>query len=69
MENDSDLDNQLPQLNPMQVVTTLHTPTFFYQVLYVCVHLNEIGVEAMVDTGTTHNCLVSSVAAKLNMKI
>ena len=28
-EEDSDLDDSSPQLNPLQVVTTLHTPMFF----------------------------------------
>ena len=42
---------------------------FFYQLMYVFIHLNEIGVKAMIDTGATHSCLASSVAAKLNIRI
>ena len=68
-EDDSNLDDPSLELNPLRVVTTLHIPTFFYQLMYVFVHLNRIGVKAMVDTCATHSCLVSSVATKLNLKI
>ena len=68
-EEDSDSDDSSPQLNPLQVVITLHTPTFFNQLMYVFVHLKGIGVRAMIDMGATHSCLASLVAAKLNMRI
>ena len=51
------------------MVITPHTPTFFNQLMYVFVHLNKIGVRAMIDMGATHSCLASLVAAKLNMRI
>ena len=33
------------------------------------VHLNGIGVEAMVDMGATHNCLASSVTTRLDLRV
>ena len=68
-KEDSDSDDSSPQLNPLQVLTTLHTPMFFYQLMYVLVHLNGICVKAMIDTGAAHSFLARSVAAKLNMRI
>ena len=68
-EEDSDSDDSSPQLNPLQVVTALHTPMFFYQLMYVFVHLNGISVKAMIDMSVTYSCLASSVATKLNMRV
>ena len=68
-EDDSYSNDLSPQLNPLQVVTTLHTPTFFYQLMYVFVHLNGISVKGMVDMGATHICLATSMAANLNLRI
>ena len=63
---DLDSDDPSPQLIPLQVVTTLYTSTsFFYQLMYVFVHLNRIGVKEMVDMGVTHSCLTRSMAARI----
>ena len=37
--------------------------------MYVLVHVNNIGVKAMVDTSVTHSFLASKLAARLNMRV
>ena len=37
--------------------------------MYLFVHLNAIGVEAMVDMRATYSCLATLVVAKQNLRI
>ena len=66
-EQDSDLDDSTPQLNPLQVVTTFHKPNLINKLIYVLVQVNGAIVRAMVDTGATECCLSSSIVVPVGL--
>ena len=49
-EQDFELDDSTPLLNPLQVVTSFHKPNLINKLMYVLVQVNEAVVRAMVDT-------------------
>ena len=68
-EQDSDLDDSTPQLNPLQVVTTFHKPNLINKLMYVLVQVNGAVVRAMVDTKATECCLSSSIEVVVGLTV
>ena len=57
------------RLNPIRMVNTTHKSNSIFELMYMVVQVNGIGVKALVDTRGTHTCVASSVAASLGLKI
>ena len=55
LESDSEMGNLEIRLNPNQMVNTFHMPSSIYEVMFVVVQVNGIGVKVLVDTGATHS--------------
>ena len=69
LDNDSETGNLETRLNLIRRVNTLHKSNSIFELMYVDVQVNGIGVKALVDTGATHTCVASSVAATLGLTI
>ena len=69
MHSDSETGNLETQLNPIRMVNTFHKLSSIFELMYVVVQVNGIGVKVLVDMGATHTCVASSVAATLGLTI
>ena len=56
-------------MNSIQMVNTLHMPSFIFELMFMAIQVNRIGVKTLVDTRSTHNCLASNVVANLGLTI
>ena len=43
------------------MVNTIHKSNSIFELMYMVVQVNGIGVKALVDTGAMHTCVASSV--------
>ena len=69
LDRDSKTGNLETRLNPIRMVNTFHKPRSIFELMYVVVQVNGTRVNALVDTGATHTCVASSVAATLGLTI
>ena len=69
LDNDSEIGNMETRLNPIQMVNTILKSNSIFKLMYMVVQVNRIGVKALVDTGATHTCVASDVAASLGLEI
>ena len=69
MDSDSEMGNFETLLNPIRMVNTIHDSNSIFELMYMVVQVNGIWVKALVDTGATHTCVASSVAATLGLTI
>ena len=69
LDKDSKIGNMETRLNPIQMVNTILNSNSIFELMYVVVQVNGIGVKALVDTGSTHTCVASNVAASLGLEI
>ena len=69
LDNDSEIRNMETRLNPTQMVNTIQKSNSVFELMYMDVQVNGIGVKALVDTGANHTCVASNVAASLGLKI
>ena len=69
LDNDSEIGNLETRLNPIRMVNTIQKSNSISELMYMVVQVNGIGVKALVDTGATHTCVASSVAASLGLTI
>ena len=53
LDSDSETGNSETRLNPIQMVNTFHKPSSIFELMYMVVQMNEIGVKALVDTRAT----------------
>ena len=67
LDNDSEMGNWETRLNMIQMVNTFHKPSSIFELMYVVVQVNGIGVKALVDTGATYTCVASSVDTNLGL--
>ena len=51
------------------MVNTIHKPNPIFELMYMVVQVNGIGVKALVDAGAAHTCVASNVAATLGLTI
>ena len=51
------------------MVNTFHRSSSTFELMFVVVQVNGIGVKALVDTGATHNYMASSVATTMGLTI
>ena len=51
------------------MVNTIMKSNSIFELMYVAVQVNGMGVKALVDTGATHTCVASDVASSLGLEI
>ena len=51
------------------MVNTFHMLSSIYELMFVVVQMNGIGVKALVHMEAKHSCVSSNVAAKLGLTI
>ena len=68
LDNDSEIRNMETRLNPIQMVNTIMKSNSVFELMYMVVQVNGIGVKALVDTGATQSCVESDVAASLGLE-
>ena len=59
----------MPQVNPIQMINTFYNQNSLNQLMFILVRVNGIGMKALIDTGATHSCLASNVAARSGLVI
>ena len=69
LDSGSETGNLETQLNLILMVSIIHKSNSIFELMYVAIQVNGIGVKALVDTGVTHTCVASSVAAALRLTI
>ena len=69
LDKDSEIGSMETRLNPIQMVNTILNSNSIFELMYVVVQANGIGVKELVDTGATHTCVASEVAASLGLEI
>ena len=51
------------------MVNIIHKSNSIFELMYMVIQVNGIGVKALVDTGATHTCVASNVTATLGLTI
>ena len=51
------------------MVNTIHKSNSSFQLMYMPIQVNGIGMKVLVDTRAMHTCVVSSMAATLGLTI
>ena len=69
LDSDSEIGNLETRLNSIRMVNTIHKSNSIFELMYMDVQVNGIGVKALVDTRATHTYVASSVASSLGLKI
>ena len=69
LDNNLEIGNMETRLSPIQMVNTIMKSNSIFEIIFVAVQVNGIGVKAFVDTGATHTCVASDVASNLGLEI
>ena len=66
---DSETGNLEIGLNLIRMVNIIHKSNSIFELMYMAIQVNEIRVNALVNTGATHTCVASSVVAAFRLTI
>lgn len=71
IDDKGEFNSEAPQrVNPFQLLNVIHGETLIQKSLMnVCAIMNRVQVKAMVDSGATHNFVVTRKATKLGLKL